>query len=595
MAIEYKSSQAPKPNLPPVVELFGDEYESFYQLGLLDKDRHKMILNHMLGLIQTPWQSTDKAAQELFKQIAELGIDNNQEFKNKMKHYAQGLEEDEKLLTAAYLIPEVMSCLSGVIKKIKTELSGEKIPEHLLHTIQALSSKIFGCSSYFAINSKSGALMHARILDFPLFGSFDKQERILSTCWNKNKTQVISLGSIGFPYPSITALNSNGLSFALHQKFTNDFNRHGSSIFEIVNKMANEAKNLEDIIQIAKSNPSITTWCLHVGEDLKGAEGPRVLELDIMGSEIIYKIHQVSENKVLHFHNQLIDKKINQEEVLPYSIHSYNQMRACSAQNKVKRIESRMKRNKNGLNEESFLKEVSQLEEIKVKDQFEKWDLDSITPSSVTCAVLCPKEGQVYAIAGEAPKMSEYYFVTNKIWVDKKRFEKVTLELKKFKSHKTKSRDYLMRVKGWKELMSAQASFDNKNRHGVYHHLQMSIDYFEQAKSVEKNYPHFYLLAFQFMWEEHPKNQYKNLCELHEIVNELPSYLRDHCYLIITRLERILKHDVSYNKDQINHPKLKDLFTKEEMISNRILHQVVSKTMNPRMDIMDIIYPHEWF
>ena len=77
-------------------------------------------------------------------------------FRKKLKAYNEAIGLKEREMITSFIIPELLSCLSK--------------------WIPGLPPQLFGCSSYFMLN-ELGHTLHGRILDFPLVGTYENEER----------------------------------------------------------------------------------------------------------------------------------------------------------------------------------------------------------------------------------------------------------------------------------------------------------------------------------------------------------------------------------------------------------------------------------
>ena len=92
------------------------------------------------------------------------------------------MNEDFYDVAQVLMMPELTSAIPQWLPKLKPEL--------------------LGCSSLMHLNHKK-EVVHHRILDFPLKGSYDTLERAVLYEF-KNSPRILGFGSIGMPYPSIT-------------------------------------------------------------------------------------------------------------------------------------------------------------------------------------------------------------------------------------------------------------------------------------------------------------------------------------------------------------------------------------------------------
>lgn len=535
-----------------LLTLLGGIDENFYQLGLMDKDQAKDVHRDVLLMLSTPWKPLNKAILEVAKVVLKNSLLTKSEYYTHLKCYAEGLGIPFEEAAYVMLIPEIVSCMSkwapGLIK-------GN-----------------LGCSSFIMRNEKS-EVVHGRILDFPLQGSYDLHERgVLYDMVGMPRT--FGFGTKGIPYPSITLMTEEGMTLSLHQKFTNVFNKDGISIFALIFDMLQKAHTRAEVIEYLKTHESITTWCLYMS--FKNGD---VLAVDLMGKEIYANEYQVPDDGVLYFCNHLENKEINQEEMLPTGFHKYNLMREEIAHQKIAKFLAKKDRS-----EIELMKMMcTPLEQKSAqKGQTQNFLMDNITPSSLSVMTMNPTTGECLYIGGEAPKL----FRDNIIHLSQCFSHPVQKEIK-VKKAKSVSADY---YEGIKSLMKAQKGFDLYSPQSVYHELQIATDHLEHYPEMVLG--KFYFLVAQYMFETHPKVLMTLLHDFKSMEGHLPVNLNDHCLLFIGRLERILGLTKTMEEDKITHPKLRSLYNLELKIPRALFHPSTKGMIVPRIDIMDIIYAY---
>ncbi|PIK15898.1 hypothetical protein [Halobacteriovorax sp. JY17] len=531
-----------------LVKLIGSAEESFYQLGLKDRDGHTFLLKHMQTVLSLGIPKVDKILQEIAANFFDHQQEKNSEYKLWLENYSQGLGISPKELVFTLLLPELSSCLSK--------------------WLPSLSGNLLGCSTFFFWDDKEDSPTHGRILDFPLVSSFDKYERTILYDF-PDLPKVYSFSSTGFPFPSISSMNEYGVTLALHQKFTDILNISGRSVFDIGNELIFNTKNLEDAIKILKKAEGITTWCFN----MTFPDG-RWLSADLMGDKLEYKTGEISKGEITYFNNDILSESLETSDYHPYAIAPHNEMRACSGREKIKNLLKK----KELKDLDVLISMATPLKEATLTD--DRWNLDTLTPSSVQILTLNPSKGKALSIAGEAPKI----FVGNyeehlDIWNN----PSIQLKTKKLKNlpvnFKTGLRDYMM----------AQVAFDHKDFTLAYHHIQMAHDALEGTKWEVIS--EFYFLVFQFMKEKHKKVRATLLDRFQVILPGLPPVLQDHAWLYISRLERILHKTTRVSESNIKHPALKKVLSLESKIPNLLLHRSITLLMAPRLDLVDVIYP----
>ena len=535
---------------PALIKLIGDEQENFYQLGLKDKQGHQLLLEHSLGLFRTPWKLVNTSMQEVLKTIVTPALEMHPSFKRRIEAYSEGLGRKPSEIALAYLIPEMMCFMDKWLPGIP-------------HTL-------LGCSSTFSWCSKREALVHGRILDFPFLGSFDRQERAMLTQLSGGP-KTLSFSSSGVCYPSITAMTENGVTLALHQKFGSTFHYKGTPIFDLVYNLLQNVSTINEAIAFLKRSSSLTTWSLYMG-----FSNAQVLEAEIDGANFYHTIHQVEPGKLLYFCNERHREADRLVESAPYGFQHFNEMRKESAQKKRALFEKKDKE----WNAEKLLRYQGFALEQRTK-QSQQWIADTLTPSSLQNVCMIPALGEALAIPGEAPK-----FFNGEAWSLTKTFSAVESKIVKLRG-KSNSPHY---QKGLGHFMRSQVAHDTGDIHGVYHNIQLAIDYFDgDAYQVVAR---FYFLVFQYIHEDHRKTLSSTLNGFKELDGKLPPYLNDHCTLFIARLEKITRGSTTVGIDEIQNLNLQRIFDFEMKMPRLLFHRATRELMAPRLELLDIFYPH---
>ena len=535
-----------------LLTLIGNADENFYQLGLLDRERAKEVHRDVKSMLSTPWKGVNKGIEEVAKLVLKNSILKNPDRYSQLKCYSEGLGQKIEETVYIMLVPEMISCMSKWIPGI---IKGN-----------------LGCSSFFMRNEHS-EVVHGRILDFPLQGSYDLYERAILYDL-KGMPKTLGFGASGIPYPSITLMTEDGMTIALHQKFTNVFNKDGTSIFEYIFDLIKNANDKTSVLEYIRTHESITTWCLYIS--FKNGD---VLAVDIMGKDYYANEHTIPDNGVLYFCNHLENKLLKQEEVIPTGFHQYNLMREEIAHKKIKHFV----KNKHKTELELIrMMATPYNQKISHPGHYENYLMDNITPSSLTVMTMNPTAGKALYIDGPAPKL----YRDNLIYVSDC-FNNPIQKIIKDKKHLVASNDY---YEGLASLMKAQKGFDLFDSQAIYHNLQFAIDHLEHY--MEKGVAEFYFLIAQYMFETNTKVLMTLLQDFKKMEGRLPQTLNDHCLMFIGRLERILQLSNTMEEDKIIHPKLRAIYNMEMKIPRSLFHSMTKGMTVPRIDILDVIYPY---
>lgn len=534
-----------------LITLIGDIDENFYQLGLLDKKNGPLVHQDVKMMLRTPWKPVNLLMEEIAKGILKSSQLKKSSTPSHLKAYAEGMGISIEECSLVMLIPELVSAAS---KWAPGFLKGN-----------------LGCSSFISRNEQ-GEVIHGRILDFPLQGSYDLFERAIS--YNLvGMPKLLGFGSKGIPYPSITLMTEDGMTLALHQKFTNNFNPKGLSIFEFIFQMIKTANDKKSVLDFIKANQTLTTWCLYI--TFKNGD---ILACDLNGENSFINKYTLPDFGIMYFCNHLENKKIDQTQFLPLGFNQYNLMRESVAQEKINSFHKKKKTHQNPT-ELELLQIMSTPLPQKMGTNISHFRLDTITPSSLSVIVMNSTAQNALYLKGPAPKV----FSDNVIEI-KTAFNRPSLHAVKIKKSQIFDPEY---QNGLRALMNAQKGFDSKNPIDLYHHLQMAVDYLENYP--EKKIAAFYFLIAQFIYETNPKTLANLLIDFKNFENKLPPYLNDNCLLFIGRLEYILKMPPTLEEDKIQIKKLREIYQMELKIPRPLFHATVKNMLNPRIDILDII------
>lgn len=535
-----------------LITLIGDVDENFYQLGLKDREQGKLVHRDVKRMLRTPWEPLNLVILEVGKAVLKNSLLKKTDQFRHLRSYAEGMGIPVEEAAYTMLVPELVSSMS---KWAPGFIKGN-----------------LGCSS-FMLRNPEGEVVHGRILDFPLQGSYDRSERAISYDLN-GIPKMLGFGAQGIPYPSITLMTEDGMTLALHQKFTNIFNPQGLSIFEYIFKMVSTARDKKSIIEFVKNHQTITTWCLYM--TFKDGE---VLACDLSGSTPFINQLTIPDEGILYFCNHLEDKSLNQRQFLPLGFDQYNLMRESSA---TKKISNFFKKHKNRPTELELIQLMSTPLEQKIKNlsDMKNYELDNLTASSLSVMTMNPTAKRAYYLGGPAPKVFR-----NNIFEITSSFERAQKNEVKIKKAQDFDQEYYL---GLHSIMEAQKGFDAHNSVEIYHHLQMAIDHLEHYP--EKKIAEFYFLIAQYLYESHTQVLANLLSEFKKFEDHLPTYLNDHCLMFIGRLERILKMPVTLEEDKIETQKLREIYQRELKIPRPIFHTASKGMIIPRIDILDVIY-----
>ena len=517
------------------LQLFGDEEENFYQLGLKDREEVKNSIKHILQLLSGHSDLFDHLTNKLFPLLLDKMTTRDKNFDKLVENYSFGGDISKKDFIYSLMIPELSSFLSLWLPKV--------------------SPLSFACSSFFTLNNENKPIHH-RILDFPLKDTYDRNERIIYSKFS-NKLGVFDFTTVGLPFSGLTSMNEKGLSLAVHQKFTDKFDIEGESVFYIAHKLIQTCSNTKEALNFLKKSRTFTTWNFNL-LDKDGF----VLEADLAGRELTYNHYDLNKEKFLYFGNISLKEKSEQKFREPYSLDFYNNYRVKAA----KKIKEKIKDKKN----EEIIKEISS--PVSSRD----FILSPLGSASVASVLFAPNEKEIFYIPNESPKVFEG--IVNKLSF-KNKIEHTSIKLRKRRENSNYKKASL-------HLAFAQTSFDQHNVHNCYHHLQMAKEIYKDDSS--KAICEFYFIVIQYIYEADKKVLIEVHKKLELLYVRLPPHLQDILKVIDTRFS-VLLEDGEILKHKFLNPKL-EIRNIKERTQYKAFHYMLRKGTFIHIDIFDVIF-----
>ena len=526
------------------IELLGNAEENFYALGLKDHEGFDMLYQSLKKLCMRT---------DLFSKAVKLALDitNKTEFQKKeinhklIQAYAEGLKRPVGDIYFALLLPEFIAAFN-------------KWTPNLLGLVP-------GCSSLFTLDKKTDSTIHTRLLDYPLAGTFDNFERT-SLYDLKGRYKIFSLGTKGLCFPSLSAINEKGLSFALHYKHGDYFDLKGHSIFSTVFEILSYCESIHDVKKFLKEYPSMSYWGLYLS-DSQGGVG----SFDICGREIYQEKFEIHEHNHLYFNNRPILSEKKGDELQPYG----NKIQ-CNMRREVFKEKWQKKKNISNKTLEPLKVLTTPLDQKKRKGKDLK--LDTLTPSTIQALSFNFKQNEVYIIGGKAPKVyhQEVY-----------KYQNIFGPLK-VTPVKTTEEKMPHEWQALREISLAQSFFDIGEIQKCYHHLQLGI--LKLKDHPFESIYQFYFYVIEFMFESEKKSLSYSYANMRKLRGKLPPYLEDHLLLFLMRMEKVLGIKEIDKNPPIQHPALKEIYQKEYKLKPLAI-KMMKKLIYPRMETFDIIYP----
>lgn len=533
------------PDLLATTYLIGDPQENFYQLGIKDTDKYKETSADVRALLQ----DTNAVTSVFYKAFTEYYlkkiIEKNSDMKTHLLSYSEGLGVDPAKFCFEFLMPELISAPS------KWNINLKKL--------------FLGCSSLFKYDAATQSTYHARILDFPMKHVFEKHERLV--CYQlTGQHKIYSFGVPGMLYPGITAMNDQGLTLAVHQKFSDYFETDGHSIFYIAYKILAECDTAKSVLKLLKHYPSLTYWGLNISTK----EG-KVLSLDLCGDRLDKEEFDIKDHSALYFANQPLRDDNHNQNVLPLGMKKFNEERSKIMAHRI----SKLHKTDTSHNE---MIEVLGAPDIKSEKKSSTFNQPPLTlTSSQLLSMNGLKKAAVFT-TGTIPKFCD----ADLIHLDFSGHRvKITTQKSKIKKIDERYKD------GMHRFAEAVSYFERKMPQEGFHEIQMSLTLLENFS--EHTIAYFYYQLYLYLYFD-DRQRYENILrELSNLKVKLPYKLLDHADLFIMKIELILQGKTNLQESDLRDKNLIRYYQLETKLNKTSL-KLLKKLTYFKPEFQDVIY-----
>ena len=195
---------------------------------------------------------------------ASVGSQLIQRFPPHLRAHLAGLAEGCGLplndILRAFVLPDLFLWLVSLSNRVRQPGPAPLVP-------------LLGCSSAIAqaAASAEGTLLHGRNLDYMGVGYWDAEPAILFYTPDQGLPYV-SVSSAGIPFGGITAMNTAGLTLAVHQHLSClNVRRGGVPVGVAGDEVMRKAESLEDAVRILDAHPPTACWTYLIASANEGA------------------------------------------------------------------------------------------------------------------------------------------------------------------------------------------------------------------------------------------------------------------------------------------------------------------------------------
>jgi hypothetical protein len=505
------------------IRLIGNPEENFYVLGKKHQEAFRSLYARFTT--QSEFTQTLNSIKALFRKTEAPKLANNH-WASWLKNYCEGLEVP---------VQDYLEFLTNIEKS-------------------ALPSSLpAGCTSAFCWDQSIQGVQHVRLLDWPL--SMGHEPEIIYIEVPKAHALVL-IGIKALPFLPFSAMNSEGVTMAIHGKFNSLFHREGGPIGEAVIESLLISKDVGDIRKNLKHFQSVHHWGLYSSD----GEG-NILAMDIAGPQVDVVSSEISTNQNMIFNNLSVVKNKASIEAQPQGYALFCRQRYDWSLEKLKNTSVK-----------SPLLKMTQIH------QPHSYPAPAVTLSTVQSLQLTPSSRSLDFTIGEPPLWNQGKII---------RYENL------FYNHMRGSEEITTKLKGsdvesWQtlhELSLAQKFMDQGELTEAFHYIQMAHS---KAQGETAN-----LLAWVWPWWQWKHLKGKRM--RHFVYKENAINLKKtglyHEHLKLLQLLFELELSLSSTVTPMDLSGKFKLFAETVLKMPYIERSLYLKKIDPRLDIQDLILP----
>lgn len=516
------------PNIPEPVRLIGNPEENFYILGKKHQAAFKTLWQKVMPA--ESWRARLDSLTERWRRVEAPTIPDNT-WGSWLKAYCEGLE-----ITPARYLQFLARIEAG-----------------------ALPHVLAGCTSVFRWDEATQGPQHLRLLDWPLaLVEGETSEHLLIEA--PGKPALLLIGIPGLTFLPLTAMNSHGMTMALHAKYHSLQHSDGRPISEAVIEGLLSAKNVQELRRQLKSFQTQRLWGLNACD----AAG-MVLAMDIGGPQVDVISADLREARLLVFNNAPLVKNKDLENAEPPTFTHF-----CKT-----RREWCLERLEKDSGEHPLIA-------LTRAHKLHRASAPAVTLSTLQAMMLAPATRTLDWSLGTPPLWQQGTMLR---WQDlfsthMRQPQTITSSFPKEERHEWSLRQH---------YSLAQKSLDLKDITAAFHHLQMGL---ASAEGEHRALGAWVWAWWQWRYLENKRDRLMLYQETQETLRRTPATYRGHVQLLRLILE--LELGLVATVTPLDLPPLLRLWSEKYLTTAASERAALSKELHVRLDLHDLTPLNTW-
>ncbi len=417
---------------------------------------------------------------------------------------------------------------------------------------------VSGSTSIFRWDENQQIAEHLHFVDWPL-ALHEGIELILIEAPKEKKLLLLCLPGLAFL--PLSAMNSEGVSLALHPKYHELHHPQGRPISEAVIEGLLHAGNVAELRRQLKNFQTQRLWGLHA-LDAAGV----MLVMDIAGPQLDVVTTNMREAKTLVFNNSPLIKNKERPSMEPPSFAEYSRLRREWCLERLQKVSP----------EEPALITLTRAHKLL------RASTPAISISTIHALSFTPAHQALELLNGDAPQWQQGKLTR---WSNLFQTSMRSPEMLEYSYPKEERQEWKVR----RHLALAQKSIDTKDFTGAFHYMQMSLALAEGELRSQS------LWIWSYWQWQHLKTKRERLVlyqQTNEVLRRTSVTHRQQVLFLRLMLEVDLKLSPTVTLNEFSGVIQK--WAEQYLKSNPQMRQEWAQKLDIRLDIKDIIAPQVW-
>ncbi len=228
--------------------------------------------------------------------------------REELEGLAAGAQLELDPLLEAFITPDLTSYLVGKFyakREVRAHdgaALGDSPAKEVPHRIDRDRDRnlgfAFGCTSLVATGAATsdGKLVHARNMDFMGINYWEPYQTVIYY-HPEDKKRFVSVSAAGVPFACLSAMNEDGLCYALHQNYSNDIGLDGPPVLTLGALVIRNAATIPEALEVLRANPPNAGWTVGLSDSNATPPHPFAVAVELSANKM--QVRECSDDTIV--------------------------------------------------------------------------------------------------------------------------------------------------------------------------------------------------------------------------------------------------------------------------------------------------------